>query len=115
MKQVFFSRYANLEKSLEFIINQMDSKCYFITDGKNGSYVIYQGNIKKISCNYVNAIDDVGAGDAYFATILFNIDVNNININELVKIAKIASELSSFSTKYVGTINAFQKVLIEKS
>lgn len=101
----------DLGKVLEFIIAQSNDKVFFITDGENGSYVIYQENIQKIGSINVDAVDEIGAGDAFFSVILFNINVQEITMEHVIDIAIKANTIASLSTKYIGTINAFKLAL----
>ncbi len=45
----------------------------FITDGANGCYVIHQGNIQHVPGFAVDAVDTVGAGDAFAGGVLFGL------------------------------------------
>lgn len=109
---MLFSDVENdLDKAFEFIIAQSNDKVFFITNGENGSYVIYQENIQKIDSINVDAVDEVGAGDAFFSVILFNINVQEITMEHMLDIAIKANTIASLSTKYIGTINAFKLAL----
>lgn len=103
----------NFDKTFEFIIEQSNDKVFFITDGENGSYVIYQKNIKKIDSINVDALDELGAGDAFFSVILFSINLQEITMEHLIDITIKANTIASLSTKYIGTINAFKFALDE--
>ena len=45
----------------------------FVTDGPNGCYVVQQGNVQHVAGFPVDAIDTVGAGDAFAGGVLFGL------------------------------------------
>ena len=45
----------------------------FVTDGPNGCYVVQDGSITHVNGFPVNAVDTVGAGDAFAGSVLFGL------------------------------------------
>lgn len=105
--------YHSLEEALQYIRNIEYEKYFFITDAENGSYIIHDGKIWHIPVRATQSIDNIGAGDAYYAVILHQLDIKNINNNQLIEIAKKANRVAALTTTYQGTIKAFENVLIE--
>ena len=60
---------------LEQCVREIGAMCSrsFITDGGNGSYVAIDGNIAKIDGFKVEAVDTVGAGDAFAGGVLYGL------------------------------------------
>lgn len=77
--------------------------------GNKGSKYIYKGLTNKIPSIKVKPIDTTGAGDAFFAAILMNLD--GVNSNEwnkelLDKIFKFANIAGALTTLKVGAIDS---------
>lgn len=60
---------------LEQCVKEIGAICKhsFITDGPNGCYVVIDGNITKVEGFEVNALDTVGAGDAFAGGVLYGL------------------------------------------
>lgn len=93
------------------IIEGLKSLCYnklaFITLGKEGSIFYYNNELYKVDSNPVNSIDTTGAGDAFYGCILRyldELDLNNINTNELIKIVKKANLCGAYATLKKGAL-----------
>ncbi|MCP4189551.1 MAG: adenosine kinase [Planctomycetaceae bacterium] len=61
----------SLEKATELLGHR--AELVFVTDGANGCLVSYQGEVKRIDGFKVDAIDTVGAGDAFAGGVLFGL------------------------------------------
>ena len=61
---------------LEQCVKEIGAMCSqsFITDGANGSYIAIDGSIGKVDGFKVNAVDTVGAGDAFAGGVLYGSD-----------------------------------------
>ena len=60
---------------LEHCVKEIGAICghSFITDGPNGSYVVIDGKVAKVDGFDVNAVDTVGAGDAFAGGVLYGL------------------------------------------
>jgi sugar/nucleoside kinase (ribokinase family) len=60
---------------LEHCVKEIGAMCgnSFITDGGNGSYVAINGNVAKVDGFKVDAVDTVGAGDAFAGGVLYGL------------------------------------------
>lgn len=89
-----FSGYkGDLQRSLGVAKQYSNNRVIIITDGINGSYLIYNNMVHYINAYNVNCIDSVGAGDAYYAVFLNNINTEEKRIDNLINACKVASRI----------------------
>ena len=91
------------------MINLSQHALVCVSLGNKGSKYIYKGLTNKIPSIKVKPIDTTGAGDAFFAAILMNLD--GVNSNEwnkelLDKIFKFANIAGALTTLKVGAIDS---------
>ncbi|MGG0738382.1 carbohydrate kinase family protein [Niallia taxi] len=67
---LFLMEETSLEAALEKA-TKIPVPLIYVTVGKEGAYVIFQGQTEFISGKVVDAIDTTGAGDAYMAAVLY--------------------------------------------
>ena len=92
----------------EYVKNLSQHALVCVSLGNKGSKYIYKNLTNKIPSIKVNPIDTTGAGDAFFAAILMNLD--GINKNEwnkelLDKTFKFANIAGALTTLKVGAID----------
>ncbi len=92
----------------EYVKNLSQNALVCVSLGNKGSKYIYKDLTNKIPSIKVKPIDTTGAGDAFFAAILMNLD--GINRNEwnkelLDKIFKFANISGALTTLKVGAID----------
>ena len=87
------------------------SKMIFLTDAGNGSYLVHKDWMAYVPGVERNAIDTLGAGDAYYSVILRRINTRSFSKGEAVAIMKEANCIAAKSTMYYGTITAFKKAI----
>lgn len=92
----------------EYVKNLSQNALVCVSLGKKGSKYIYKNLTNKIPSIKVKPIDTTGAGDAFFAAILMNLD--GINKNEWNKelldgIFKFANIAGALTTLKVGAID----------
>ncbi len=92
-----------------YVKNLSQNALVCVSLGDKGSKYIYKNLTNKIPSIKVNPIDTTGAGDAFFAAILMNLD--GINSNEwnkelLDKIFKFANISGALTTLKVGAIDS---------
>lgn len=93
----------------EYVKNLSQHALVCVSLGNKGSKYIYKGLTNTIPSIKVKPIDTTGAGDAFFAAILMNLD--GINKNEwnkelLDKIFKFANIAGALTTLKIGAIDS---------
>ena len=92
----------------EYVKNLSQHALVCVSLGNKGSKYIYKNLTNKIPSIKVNPIDTTGAGDAFFAAILMNldgIDKNEWNKELLDKTFKFANIAGALTTLKVGAID----------
>lgn len=92
----------------EYVKNLSQNALVCVSLGKKGSKYIYKNLTNKIPSIKVKPIDTTGAGDAFFAAILMNldgIDKNEWNKELLDGIFKFANIAGALTTLKVGAID----------
>ncbi|MEL7498833.1 MAG: adenosine kinase [Planctomycetota bacterium] len=100
--------FCNSDEAKQFFENQDFDACVsemakicdlaFMTDGPNGCFVLEQGQVTKVDGFAVNAVDTVGAGDAFAGGVLYGIT----NGMSAVKAAKWGNYLASRVVEHIG-------------
>ena len=104
---LFSGESHSVENSLKVIMQYSENRVIILTNGLNGSYLVYNNDVHHIDAYNVDVVDSVGAGDAYYAVFLHYINVERNDIVNLTSACRIASKISSLSTEVTGTIDAF--------
>src|SRR5574344_232900 len=60
---------SSMGKGAEYLFSQ-GIKTVLVTDGANGAYVCFNGEIRHIPAKKVRTVDTTGAGDIFFGTFL---------------------------------------------
>ncbi len=107
------------KKTLEEAVNCFDNnQLVFVTLSSKGSICFYNSRIITASSINVTPIDTTGAGDAFYAAILKQIDekgINRFNGDILMKIMTFANICGALTTTAYGAVDAFPtKEEIEK-
>lgn len=72
---LFLLEEENLDLALKRV-KEMDIPLLFVTAGKDGSYVIFQGQVEMVKGKAVQALDTTGAGDAFMGAVLYSIYID---------------------------------------
>jgi len=67
---LFLLKEENLDLALQRV-REMDIPLLFVTAGKDGSYVVFQGQVVMVKGKAVQALDTTGAGDAFMGAVLY--------------------------------------------
>lgn len=105
-----FTNENTLEKAIKHFNN---NQLVFITLSSKGSACFYKEKIIKVNSIKVKAIDTTGAGDAFYAAILMqldNLDITNLNENQLTKILYFANICGALTTTNYGAVDAFPSI-----
>lgn len=97
------------EREINKAVNKLSfGGMLFITDGANGSYAFVNGKKYFAKSEKVKPIDTTGAGDAYFGTVLAEIDrciINNIEVEEnIMNIIEKANCSGCKAVLHVGAV-----------
>ena len=98
---------STIQEIIELIAEYSQERCIIVTDGINGSYVIYNNDEFHVESYEVATLDTVGAGDAYYSVFLHQIKTNEWSAEAIKSACVSASVISSLTTKWHGTIDAF--------
>lgn len=109
--QLFLNNAGTAEDCANNIRRLNLSKMIFLTDAGNGSYLIHKDWAAYVPGVGCNAVDTLGAGDAYYAVILRHIDTHSFQKDEVVSVMKEANYIASKGTMYYGTIMALKKAI----
>ena len=99
--------------ALDYIYHRFKLKALFITCGANGCYYINKkGKGLVDSIKDIEVIDTTGAGDIFFGTIISQIldeidkkeEVENLDLNPIVKYATISAGLSTTKEGGISSI-----------
>ncbi len=113
--QLFLGHSGTAETCAEDMRRLNLSKMIFLTDAGNGSYLVHKDWTAYVPGVERNAIDTLGAGDAYYSVILRHINTRSFSKGEAVAIMKEANCIAAKSTLYYGTIAAFKKAIAAHS
>ena len=102
-----FTGEADYEKGLKKMAQP--NQTIFLTLGKEGSLFFQNDRLVKVPSINVKPIDTTGAGDAFYAGILFNLDdkkIANLNDEEIYQIMRFGNVSGALSTTRKGAIDS---------
>lgn len=103
---LLFSGKDTIEEALSSI--DFSEKIVFVTLGSQGSIFSYKGTVSKVKTIQVTPIDTTGAGDAFYAHVLYGIDqigLDHLDVTQLEKITYRANITGALSTLKYGAID----------
>lgn len=108
---VFLMETATWEEGIERLA-EFKIPLIFITDGENGTYAIFEGDILHIPVVPVKPVDTTGAGDAFMAGILRHIHLNGLpeTHEEVMECAHFGNKLGAICTTKPGALTALPKL-----
>jgi len=99
--QIFYKKNIGLKEFCKIITKDFSLDGICITMGNRGSAVYYKGEYILSPAKKINAIDTLGAGDAFAAGFIYGIN-NNLSLSET---CKFANQFASKSLTFKGALN----------
>jgi fructokinase len=106
----FITGETDIEKGCK-ALNRYKIPITFVTLGAEGSYFFYKGDLKHVPAMKVDAVDTTGAGDAFVSGLLYSIDeqvedINDLSIEDIEKMVKFASVSGGLAASKKGAMTA---------
>ncbi|MGD9605030.1 MAG: carbohydrate kinase [Bacilli bacterium] len=104
---ILFTGETDLEKGLMKLTTK--NQIVFLTLGKDGSVFFHHGRLLKVPSIIVKPIDTTGAGDAFYAGVLVNLDkldIDDLTDEQIVQILRFGNISGALVTTKKGAIDA---------
>ncbi|MGM8211556.1 carbohydrate kinase family protein [Virgibacillus sp. W0430] len=110
----FITGVYSIEKGLERL-EKYELPLLFITLGAEGCYVCTKEGYAHVPSARVKAVDTTGAGDGFMAGIIYSIikghkSVNNVSIEDAIKMARLAVVAGALTASKKGTMAALPTI-----
>lgn len=89
-----------------------DIPLVFLTDGKNGTYALFEGEVFHVPVIPVQPVDTTGAGDAFVAGTIRQIHLNGMpkTKQEVIDCASFANKLGALCATKAGALTAMPRL-----
>ncbi|WP_027626599.1 carbohydrate kinase family protein [Clostridium lundense] len=105
---LFITDISDMEKATRYLLDNYDIKFIFVTLGEKGCFYRYGDNYGIVEPFKVTPVDTTGAGDSFLGAVLYKLmdkDINNLPIDELIKIVRFASAVGALVTTKRGSLS----------
>lgn len=108
---IFLMETATWEEGVDRL-SEFQIPLVFVTDGENGTYAVFEGEILHIPVVPVKPVDTTGAGDAFMAGILRHIHLNGLPVTreEVMECAHFGNKLGAICTTKPGALTALPRL-----
>jgi fructokinase len=107
----FLMETDSMEEGIERL-SRFEIPLVFLTDGENGTYALFEGEVFHVPVIPVQPVDTTGAGDAFVAGTIRHIHMNGMpkTKREVIECANLSNKLGALCATKAGALTAMPRL-----